>query len=67
MEQGSMRGEILLANANVLVTAAGTIVAQGVMKSLRLANSMPDNPVKYTIVEADASSETRGIIEAILE
>ncbi len=55
-----MRDEILRANANVLVTAAGTIVAQGIMKSLRLANSMPDNPVKYTIVAADASSEAKG-------
>jgi carbamoyl-phosphate synthase large subunit len=45
----------------VLVTAAGTIVSQGIMKSLKLANSIPDSPVKYRIVTTDASSEATGL------
>ena len=45
----------------MLVTAAGTIVSQGIMKSLKLANSIPDNPVKYKIVTTDANSEATGL------
>ncbi|MHB8566835.1 MAG: ATP-grasp domain-containing protein [Nitrososphaerales archaeon] len=48
-------------NANVLVTAAGTIVSQGIMKSLKLANSIADGPIKYRIVAVDASSEATGL------
>jgi carbamoyl-phosphate synthase large subunit len=45
----------------VLVTAAGTIVSQGIMKSLKLANSIPDSSVRYRIVATDANSETAGL------
>lgn len=36
--------------ANVLVTAAGGIVAQGIIKSLKLANASNNSPVKYKII-----------------
>jgi carbamoyl-phosphate synthase large subunit len=48
-------------NANVLVTAAGTIVSQGIMKSLKLANSIVNSPVQYRIVATDASPEATGL------
>jgi carbamoyl-phosphate synthase large subunit len=41
-------------NARVLVTAAGSIVAQGIIKSLKLAN-------KYTIIAADMSPLAAGL------
>jgi carbamoyl-phosphate synthase large subunit len=41
-------------NARVLVTAAGSIVAQGIIKSLKLAN-------RYTIVAADMSPLAAGL------
>jgi carbamoyl-phosphate synthase large subunit len=41
-------------NATVLVTAAGSIVAQGIIKSLKLAN-------RYTIVAADMSPLAAGL------
>jgi carbamoyl-phosphate synthase large subunit len=45
--------------ANVLVTAAGSIVAQGIVKSLRLASG-PDRS-SYSIVCADASPMAAGL------
>jgi carbamoyl-phosphate synthase large subunit len=45
----------------VLVTSAGTIVAQGVMKSLRLANLSGQNAEAYTIVGADMSPQAVGL------
>ena len=50
----------------MLVTAAGTIVSQGIMKSLKLANSIPDSPVKYSIVATDANSEGTGLYRSDL-
>ena len=47
--------------ANVLVTTAGTIVAQGVIKCLRLANRSKDRPVTYRIVTADMSPDTAAL------
>lgn len=41
-------------NARVLVTAAGSIVAQGIIKSLKLAN-------RYTIIAADMSPLAAGL------
>jgi hypothetical protein len=41
-------------NARVLVTAAGSIVAQGIIKSLKLAN-------RYTITAADMSPLAAGL------
>jgi carbamoyl-phosphate synthase large subunit len=51
----------LTENVTALVTAAGTIVAQGIMKSLRLASSFPDVAIRYRIVNADASPQAAGL------
>ena len=48
-------------NANVLVTTAGTIVAQGIIKSLKLANAQSDHSVNYRIVSTDMSREAAGL------
>ncbi len=47
--------------ANVLVTTAGTIVAQGIIKCLRLASRREDPPVTYRIVTADMSPDTAAL------
>ena len=47
--------------ANVLVTTGGTIVAQGVIKCLKLANKSEGQPVKYRIVSADMSPEAASL------
>jgi carbamoyl-phosphate synthase large subunit len=52
-------------NANVLVTASGSVVAQGIMKCLRLANSR-DGPAKYRIVSTDCSPLAAGLYRADL-
>jgi carbamoyl-phosphate synthase large subunit len=49
------------ANANVLVTAAGSVIAEGIMKCLRLASSGSDAPVKYRIIATDASPLAAGL------
>jgi carbamoyl-phosphate synthase large subunit len=49
------------ANANVLVTAAGSVVAEGIMKCLRLASSESDAPVRYRIIATDASPLAAGL------
>jgi carbamoyl-phosphate synthase large subunit len=46
-------------NARVLVTAAGSVVAQGIIKSLKLANEK--SYIKYTIVAADMSPLAAGL------
>jgi len=50
----------------VLVTAAGTIVSQGIMKSLKLANSIPDSAIKYRIVTTDAKPDATGLYRSDL-
>lgn len=45
--------------SSVLVTAAGSIVAQGIMKSLKLANRT--GKISYTIVSADMNSMAAGL------
>jgi carbamoyl-phosphate synthase large subunit len=47
----------------VLVTAAGGIVGEGMMKSLRLANSK-GGPVSYNILAADADPRAAGLYRA---
>lgn len=47
--------------SNVLVTTCGTIVAQGIMKSLRLANKDPKSKIKYRIFTTDMSAEAAGL------
>lgn len=53
-------------DVTVLVTAAGTVVAQGIMKSLRYANSKRGSPVRYRIVAADMSAQAAGLYRADL-
>jgi carbamoyl-phosphate synthase large subunit len=48
-------------DATVLVTAAGTVVAQGIIKSLRYANSKRNRHVSYRIVTADMSAQAAGL------
>src|SRR5438067_6485768 len=47
--------------ANVLVTAAGGIVAQGIIKSLKLAGASNRLPINYRIVATDASPQAAGL------
>lgn len=52
--------------ATVLVTTAGTITAQGIIKSFRLANVGRDHPVSYRIVSSDMSSDAAGLYRSDL-
>jgi carbamoyl-phosphate synthase large subunit len=47
--------------ASVLVTAAGSVVGEGIMKCLRLANAKEEGPVKYRIIAGDASPFAAGL------
>ncbi|MFL6456178.1 MAG: ATP-grasp domain-containing protein [Nitrososphaeraceae archaeon] len=47
--------------ANVLVTATGSIVAQGIIKCLKLANAWNDSPVNYRIIATDMSAQAAGL------
>ena len=47
--------------ATVLVTAAGGIVSQGIMKSLKLSNMKKDHPITYEIVTTDISAQAAGL------
>src|SRR5918997_2071244 len=50
-----------MAHQSVLVTSSGSVVAQGIIKSLNLANSEKDNPVKYKVIGADMSPNAPGL------
>src|SRR5256885_17210683 len=47
--------------ATVLVTAAGGIVSQGIMKSLKLSNIKKYHPVMYEIVATDINAQAAGL------
>jgi len=47
--------------ATVLVTAAGGIVSQGIMKSLKLSNMIKNHPVMYEIVTTDINAQAAGL------
>jgi carbamoyl-phosphate synthase large subunit len=47
--------------ANVLVTAVGGIVGEGIVKSLRLANMSEMSPVYYTIYGVDMDNRATGL------
>ncbi|HJU14662.1 MAG TPA: ATP-grasp domain-containing protein [Candidatus Nitrosotalea sp.] len=49
---------------NVLVTSAGSIVGQGIIKCLRLANEKNTIDAKYRIVAADMSARAPGLYRA---
>jgi carbamoyl-phosphate synthase large subunit len=48
-------------NATVLVTAAGGIVGQGIIKSLRLASISSLSPISYRILAVDSSPLAAGL------
>src|SRR5215204_1832226 len=50
-----------MARQTVLITSTGSVVAQGIIKSLNLANDGKDNPVKYRIIGADMSPNAPGL------
>ena len=56
-----MKNSTNTTTANVLVTAAGGIVAQGIIKSLKLANTSNNSSVKYRIIAADMSAQAVGL------
>lgn len=47
--------------ANVIVTAVGSVLGEGIMKCLRLASSRPNRRVRYRIVGTDASPFAAGL------
>jgi carbamoyl-phosphate synthase large subunit len=47
--------------ANVLVTAVGGIVGEGIVKSLKFANASPAAPVHYKIYGADMNDKAAGL------
>jgi carbamoyl-phosphate synthase large subunit len=51
----------MTARASVLVTASGTVVGQGIIKCLKLANSNGERKVSYRIVATDASPLAAGL------
>lgn len=50
-----------MSQTNVLVTATGGIVAQGIMKCLRLANRQKKSDLNYKIIAADTSAKAAGL------
>ena len=53
-----------MSRETVLVTSTGSVIAQGIIKSLNLANEEKDNPVKYQIIGADMSPDAPGLYRA---
>ncbi len=51
---------------NVLVTAAGGIVSQGIIKSLKLVNKKKDRSVTYKIIATDSSPLATGLYRSDL-
>jgi carbamoyl-phosphate synthase large subunit len=47
--------------ANVLVTAVGGIVGEGIVKSLRFANMDEGSPIKYKIIGVDMDDQAAGL------
>lgn len=48
-------------NNVVLITASGSIIAQGIIKSLKLANQQGDKSIKYKIIAIDMSAQAAGL------
>jgi carbamoyl-phosphate synthase large subunit len=47
--------------ANVLVTGVGSILGQGIIKSLKLSNTQHSSPITYKIFAADMSPQAAGL------
>lgn len=50
-----------MAEAKVLVTGVGSILGQGIIKSLKLSNNQHSSPVTYKIFAADMSPQAAGL------
>lgn len=50
-----------MAHARVLVTGTGSILGQGIIKSLKLSNTQHSSPVTYKIFAADMSPQAAGL------
>lgn len=48
-------------HANVLITGVGSILGQGIIKSLKLSNIQNTSPITYRIFAADMSQQAAGI------
>ena len=53
-----------MVSQNILVTAAGSIVAQGIIKCLKLANMQKRSDINYKIIATDMSAKAAGIYRA---
>jgi carbamoyl-phosphate synthase large subunit len=53
-----------MSHETVLVTSVGSVIGQGIIKSLNLANEGKDNLVKYHIIGADMSPDSPGLYRA---
>jgi carbamoyl-phosphate synthase large subunit len=51
---------------NILVTAAGSIVSQGIMKCLKFANNQNKNNIQYKIITTDKSPQAAGLYRSNL-
>lgn len=52
--------------ANVIITAAGGIIAQGIIKSLKLANISAHSKIKYRLITTDLSPRAAGLYRSDL-
>src|SRR5919198_3431995 len=50
--------------ANVMVTAAGGIIGQGIIKSLKLSNTLGHSPVLYKIFATDSNPLAAGLFRS---
>lgn len=50
-----------MTEAKVLVTGVGSIIGQGIIKSLKLSNNQHSSPVTYKIFAADMSPQAAGL------
>ena len=55
------RGTKKIREANVIITAAGGIIAQGIIKSLKLANISAHTKIRYRLITTDVSSRAAGL------
>jgi len=51
----------MVSKATVIVTAVGGIVAQGIIKSLKLCNVKKDHSIEYRIVATDVNAQAPGL------
>jgi carbamoyl-phosphate synthase large subunit len=59
--QSSHGSDNKTSKANVLITATGSIIGQGIIKCLKLANASNDSPVNYRVIGTDMNAQAAGI------